>query len=201
VRFQGTSMAAPHVSGVAALVRAAAPGLNAVQVVDAIRAGASAIPVRSSTRQTATEGIADACQAIAVATGADFTVECPGSSENIPPQPPVDPPPPPEPGPGPPSPEPPIVDRQPPHTFIKQRPPKVVLTPTSRARVVFRFGSDEQGVSFACRVDRGPLRPCGQRLVRRFRIGAHVLRVTAQDRAGNVDRSPAVYRFKVKRSG
>jgi thermitase len=199
VRFQGTSMAAPHVSGVVALVRAAAPSLNAVQVVNAVLTGASAIPTPSFTRRTATEGIADACQAIAVATGTDFTTECPGSSENV-----VPPPPPSVSSPGsgatPPGEEPPqVVDRRRPRTFIRQHPPKVVWTRTSKARVVFRFGSDEGDVTFTCRVDGGFFRPCGRRLVRRFRVGLHVIRVTARDLAGNVDLTPAVYRFKVKR--
>ncbi|HWM63437.1 MAG TPA: S8 family serine peptidase [Solirubrobacterales bacterium] len=198
VRFQGTSMATPHVSGVAALVRAAAPSLNAVQVVDAIRTGASKIPNPSATRHIATEGIADACQAIAVATGTDFAVECPGSSENVPFQPPTENPPPP-PGPSPPLPQPPVVDRDPPSTFFEQRPPKAVRTATNRARVVFRFGSDEAGATFVCSIDGKPYRSCGRRLVRRFALGAHVLRVVARDAAGNVDRSPAVYRFRVER--
>jgi hypothetical protein len=67
------------------------------------------------------------------------------------------------------------------------------------ARVVFRFGSDEIGASFLCRVDRSPFRRCGTRFVRRFRLGRHVLRVFAFDAAGNVDNTPAISRFRVVR--
>jgi len=193
VRFQGTSMAAPHVAGVAALVRAAAPGATATQVVDAILTGASAIPLDDPSRPTATHGIADACQAIAVATGADFKAECPGSSENVIPSPPAKPGgttvavmPPPEPLPA-------------LRTFFRQRPPKLVRTRYRRARVVFRFGSNEGDVTFVCRIDGGLFRSCPRRLVRRFKPGWHAVRVAARAADGRADQTPAVYRFRVKR--
>ena len=44
VSFDGTSMAAPHVSGIAALVRAADPSASAAEVVRAIRDGATRRP-------------------------------------------------------------------------------------------------------------------------------------------------------------
>jgi hypothetical protein len=67
--------------------------------------------------------------------------------------------------------------------------------------VAFRFGSNEADVTFVCRIDAGFLRVCGKRLARRFRVGKHVISVRALDPAGNVDRTPAVYRFRVKRVG
>jgi hypothetical protein len=64
---------------------------------------------------------------------------------------------------------------------------------------VFRFGSDQAGASFVCRIDGAPFRVCPQRLVRRFAVGLHTVRVFARDAAGNADRTPAVYRFRIKR--
>jgi thermitase len=191
VRFQGTSMAAPHVAGVAALVRAAAPGATATQVVDAILTGSSAMPQDDPGRPTATHGIADACQAIAVATGKDFKVECPGSSENVIPVPikpggagTIAPPPPP----------PPAL-----RTFFRKHPPKLIRTRRSRARAVFVLGSSEEEVTFVCRVGGGLFRPCPKRFAKRFGPGWHAVRAAARATDGRADQTPAVYRFRVKR--
>lgn len=209
VRFQGTSMATPHVAGEVALVKAAAPTLDAEEVVQAVLDGASAIPVTTAGKRTVTEGIADACKAIAVATGANVEAECPTSSEptpqppskggTVPPSIPVAP-----------DTQTPIestpktprsADRSRPTTFIRQHPAQFLRTPTGTARAVFRFGSNEAGVTFLCRVDRRPFRVCLRRTVRRFGLGRHVLRVKARDTAGNVDHTPAVFRFQVTRGG
>jgi subtilisin family serine protease len=62
---EGTSMATPHVSGVAALVRAAVPGATAAQVAQAIREGA--VKLDSLAGKTVTGGRADAPGAIEAA--------------------------------------------------------------------------------------------------------------------------------------
>lgn len=86
-----------------------------------------------------------------------------------------------------------------PSTSIRQHPSKLVRAQGRTAKVVFRFGAGEQGATFLCRVDGGSYRICPARFVRRFGIGEHVLRVKARDSAGNVDPTPALFRFRVMR--
>jgi hypothetical protein len=94
-----------------------------------------------------------------------------------------------------------VVDTVPPRTFFEAHPRKNIRIRGRRARVVFRFGSDTPGARFVCRVDGGLFQFCPATLSRRFGPGAHAVRVKAVDPAGNVDPSPAVYRFRVRRVG
>jgi hypothetical protein len=94
-----------------------------------------------------------------------------------------------------------VVDTVPPRTFFAFRPPKNVRTRLARVRLVLRFGSNEEGVTYVCRIDSGLLRFCPEVLLRRFPPGTHVVRVKAVDQAGNVDHTAAVYRFRVRRVG
>lgn len=93
------------------------------------------------------------------------------------------------------------VDTRAPQTFFASRLRGVIRTREAQARVSFRFGADEAGVGFACKIDRGLLRFCPARMSRRFAPGVHTVRVKAQDEVGNVDRTPAVFRFRVERIG
>jgi Bacterial Ig domain/Bacterial cadherin-like domain len=68
---------------------------------------------------------------------------------------------------------------------------------TRNRRAKFRFRSTEAGSKFACKLDRKPFRPCPATKTFVVRPGRHTLRVRATDAAGNVDRTPAIYRWRV----
>jgi len=93
------------------------------------------------------------------------------------------------------------IDTKRPRTKIAKHPPKLIRTHGRSARARFRFASNEPGVTFVCKFDRGLLRFCGRKISRRFGEGRHRIKVRARDRAGNVDRTPAVFRFRVERVG
>jgi Subtilase family len=214
-RFCGTSAAAPHAAAVAALM-SEAKAATPEEVRSALFA--SAAPVGAFGACAAGAGLIDAVEAIQALLASEAGEE-PNCSTPAPevgaeeaqasgnwgseaPPPPVDPgggtqdagqPPP---GPPPIEPE----DREAPSTSIKRRPAKTIHAKRTSARAVFVFGSNEPEVTFQCRVDRGPFRSCPARFGRRFPLGSHVVRVKARDAAGNVDPTPAVYRFEVKRT-
>ena len=93
----------------------------------------------------------------------------------------------------------PPADTKPPRTSIAKRPAKLVRARRLPVRVVFRFKAGERGARFRCRLDRQPFGRC--RSPRAYRVGAgrHVFRVFAIDAAGNRDRTPASFAFRVKR--
>jgi hypothetical protein len=86
------------------------------------------------------------------------------------------------------------VDTKAPGTRFTLKPGKTI----SVRKVRFKFASTEAGSHFACRLDRGAWKAC--RSPRAFTVakGTHVFSVRAADLAGNVDKTPAVYRFKRK---
>lgn len=197
-RFCGTSAAAPHAAAVAALMSQGAPAATNTEIREALLD--SALPVGAFGPEAVGAGLLDAVAALEE-VGATPTVDDPASVA-VPPL--VPPPVPVPPAPAPPTAPAPTV-AQPslaaaPRTFFRHRPPKVVRTRKARARVVFRFGSDQAGAVFLCKVDSaGPFRRCRPRLARSFKPGRHVIRVKARNTAGSVDRTPALYRFRVIR--
>jgi Ca2+-binding RTX toxin-like protein len=90
-------------------------------------------------------------------------------------------------------------DRTPPRTRFLRRPTKTVLTGHRFRSVSFAFTASEAGSTYRCRLDKGSFKPC--RSPRRYRLslGRHTLRVFAIDRAGNRDRSPALFSFSIRR--
>jgi hypothetical protein len=93
------------------------------------------------------------------------------------------------------------IDTKPPQTTIAKHPRKLIRTRHRKTRVAFRFRSNETPVVFVCKFDRELLRFCKPRVSRRLEAGRHTLEVRAEDAAGNVDRTPALFHFQVKRVG
>jgi hypothetical protein len=81
-----------------------------------------------------------------------------------------------------------------PQTILKGRPPHRThdRTPT------FRFGSDERGSTFQCKLNGKPFRSCRSPFTtRRLALGPHTFKVRARDASGKLDLSPASYSFRV----
>jgi len=91
------------------------------------------------------------------------------------------------------------ADRKAPQTRIVRRPRAVLWTARRTRRVVFRLAANEPAVGFRCRLDRRSYRPCGPFRPYRVGIGRHVLRAYAIDLAGNRDRTPVRFAFRVRR--
>ena len=70
----------------------------------------------------------------------------------------------------------------------------------SQRKATFRFASGEPGSTFSCKLDRNPFRPCtSPKTYKRLKRGTHVFRVRARDRAGNLDATPVVKRFTIRK--
>jgi hypothetical protein len=95
-------------------------------------------------------------------------------------------------------PPPPPKDRRPPRTTLGTHPPAVVFTQRTWRRVAFRFVSNEPGSSFRCKLDGRPYRPCVSPRAYGVKAGRHAFRAYAIDAAGNRDRTPVLFRFRVR---
>ncbi|MDX6605119.1 MAG: hypothetical protein QOF23_1628, partial [Solirubrobacterales bacterium] len=187
-RFCGTSAAAPHAAGIAALLAEGKPGATPPEIRSAL--DASAVPVGSYPPEAIGAGLLQADGALTqlgVSPGSED-----GPSTIVPPL---------ESEPGTAVVQPPVPTPTPsaPTTRFTKHPAKTVRTRGRTARVVFRFGSDQPGVTFLCKIDGAAFRVCPAKLVRRFALGRHTLRVKARNAAGRTDATPAVFRFRVER--
>jgi hypothetical protein len=85
------------------------------------------------------------------------------------------------------------VDGTAPATRIVRKPRRR----SHRRRAVFRFGGNEAGARFECKLDAARFAACTSPLIKRLKPGRHRFQVRAIDRAGNVDGSPARTRFVI----
>jgi subtilisin family serine protease len=189
-RFCGTSAAAPHAAAVAALVRQAKPTLPEQQVRSAL--ADTAVPVGTFTADAAGAGLLDAFAAIdglpgPIEGGDGPSVQVPALEVIGPPPGPAQAAPAPAPTPAPTAPA----------TRILRHPPALVRTAARSVRLGFRFGSDQAGATFLCKVDRRAFRACPSRFARRYGLGRHVVRAKAKGTTGLTDPTPAVFRFRV----
>jgi subtilisin family serine protease len=202
-RFCGTSAAAPHAAAVAALMLQEEPAATPQQIRLALQESAS--PVGGFGPCAIGSGLVDAVGAIAalLTPGSDSLPACapPESGPVEEPEPPINEAEEKIEAANPPAEVPPPVVKPRPRTFFLLHPARVIRTSHLKAKAVFRFGASESGATFVCRVDGEPFRECRRRFVGRFAVGPHAMRVIARDAAGNSDRTPAVYRFRVKRVG
>jgi hypothetical protein len=90
-----------------------------------------------------------------------------------------------------------VLDLNPPDTKILKGPKRTV----HNRKTKMHFGSSEPfGATFVCTVDARPTHPCDS--PERFRVGRgrHRFEVQAIDAAGNIDPTPALRKWKVKRT-
>jgi hypothetical protein len=87
-----------------------------------------------------------------------------------------------------------VVDSKPPQSLIRK-----VIVDSQHGKATVKFGSNEPGSSFRCKLDGKPFRPChSPKTYRHLEPGKHKVKVEARDAAGNLDSSPAVKTFKIK---
>jgi hypothetical protein len=93
------------------------------------------------------------------------------------------------PGPGP------VADTTPPVGRFVKKPRRKSRVRTAK----FKFGSNEAGSTYRCKLDRGKYRACKSSYSKKVKPGRHTLRVIAIDPAGNRDATPIVWTWTVKR--
>ena len=173
--LSGTSMASPMVAGAAALLLSDDPSLSPSQVKS--RLLGSVDPVAGLANVTVSGGRLDVLRALIgdtnPASGGGPAASPPSGGDAS-------------------------TNVRRPNTFFRRKPRRKVRTKDAEAKVVFRFASDESGSSFRCRLEDSVYRPCARKVVRYLQPGRYVMKVKAVDSDGEVDSSPAVFRFRVK---
>jgi hypothetical protein len=67
-------------------------------------------------------------------------------------------------------------------------------------KVTFKFSSNEAGSTFLCKLDKKKFAKCkSPKTYKNLKPGKHKFQVKARDKDGNVDPSPVVKKFKIKK--
>ncbi len=90
-----------------------------------------------------------------------------------------------------------IGDPLPPNTLLASHPRATVRTRKAKAKVSFSFSSDQPGVTFQCKLDKGAFKPCTSPKSYKVKPGKHKFTVQAVRPGGAVDPTPASFSFKV----
>ncbi len=86
------------------------------------------------------------------------------------------------------------ADVRPPQTELTKRAPNKF----HKSKLKFKFTSSEPDSTFECKLDKKPFKACtSPKTVKHLDQGKHKFQVRAIDPAGNVDGTPAIYKFKV----
>jgi hypothetical protein len=96
-------------------------------------------------------------------------------------------------------PNPPPPDKTPPQTTITKAPPAKVKSKKLPVSDSVSFASNEAGSTFRCSVDGGAPAACSSPATFKLGKGEHTIAVSARDRAGNTDASPATATVKVEK--
>jgi hypothetical protein len=80
-----------------------------------------------------------------------------------------------------------------PNTRLKKKPRRRTASRLAR----FSFTSNQPGSTFQCKLDKKPFRSCRSPFKARVKPGRHSFRVRALNRAGGLDLTPAVFKWKV----
>jgi hypothetical protein len=89
----------------------------------------------------------------------------------------------------------PAPDVKPPGTSLR----RAQVTQSAR-KATFTFASGEPGSTFTCKLDSKPFSRCtSPKTYSKLKPGTHVFRVKARDRAGNLDATPALKRFTIRK--
>ncbi len=76
-------------------------------------------------------------------------------------------------------------------------PEELLYEQTPKRTAEFNFGSSEPGSRYECKLDRKPYRVCTSPYRKKVKLGKHRFQVRAIDPQGKIDRTPAVFRWRV----